>query len=333
VLSIPCACGEEPYSIAITLLELGLSPSNFQIDAVDISARHLALAERGIYRAHSFRGSDLSFRQRYFQPSPHAQSFTLDARVRATVRFHRGNLLDPHLLIGQPPYDVIFCRNLLIYLDAAARQRAMAALDRLLDRTGLIFVGHADRLAVDGSGFEHWGEHASFALRRASARAAKAPRRPPAASLAPAATDASQRQVKPPSRAVQAESAPRPLPLPLPPISTPQSSLPESSATLLDEAVALADQGRHAEAAARCEAALARFGPSGRAFYLLGLIRQAEGDLAEAEALLRKTIYLDPAHDEALLALALLVQRRGDQRAAAGYRLRADRARARKGSS
>jgi chemotaxis protein methyltransferase WspC len=339
VLSIPCACGEEPYSIAITLLELGLSPGHFQIDAVDISARHLALAERGIYRAHSFRGSDLSFRQRYFQPSAHAQSFTLDARVRATVRFHRGNLLDPHLLSGQPPYEVIFCRNLLIYLDAAARRCAMAALDRLLDRKGLVFVGHADRLSVEGSGFERWGEHASFALRRASASAtaAKAPRRPLTASGAGVAIDPALRQARPPSRAVPAQGALRPLPpTPTPtaiPIPIPHASLPESSATLLDEAAALADQGRHAEAAARCEAALARFGPSARAFYLLGLIRQAGGDLAEAESLLRKTIYLDPAHDEALLALALLAQRRGDQRAATGYRLRADRARARKGPS
>jgi chemotaxis protein methyltransferase WspC len=113
----------------------------------------------------------------------------------------------------------------------------------------------------------------------------------------------------------------------------PPPPLPESSATLLDAAAALADQGRHDEAAARCEAALARFGPNARAFFLLGLVRQAEGRLAEAEALLRKTIYLDPAHAEALLALALIARRRGDHGAAAGYHRRAERARARKGTS
>jgi chemotaxis protein methyltransferase WspC len=107
--------------------------------------------------------------------------------------------------------------------------------------------------------------------------------------------------------------------------------LPESSTTWLDEAAALADRGRNDEAAARCQAVLDRFGPSARAFFLLGLVRQAAGRLAEAETSFRKTVYLEPAHDEALLALALLAQRRGDRDAADGYRRRAERARTRTG--
>jgi chemotaxis protein methyltransferase WspC len=170
LLSVPCACGEEPYSIAITLLDLGFTPGRFQIDAVDISARHLAMAERGVYRAHSFRGKDLAFRDRYFHagPHPHAQAhgLALDPSVRATVRFTRGNLLDPDLLSDRPRYDIIFCRNVLIYLDAASRRRAFATLDRLLGLAGILFVGHAERLAIADPRFEPWGENASFALCR-----------------------------------------------------------------------------------------------------------------------------------------------------------------------
>jgi chemotaxis protein methyltransferase WspC len=317
VLSIPCACGEEPYSIAMVLLELGIAPGRFAIDAVDVSARHLAVAERGIYRANAFRGADLAFRDRYFRAGPHAESYTLDPSVRALVRFTRGNLVDASLLSGQPPYDVIFCRNVLIYLDAAARRRAFATLDRLLAPDGLLFVGHAERLAIDEARFEAWGENAGFTLRRA---------RPKPPAIAPRRTEPAVR-TRTPARPAEVQRA-TPQPQPQPPVV---DALPESSTTLLDEAAALADRGRNDEAAERCQAALDRFGPSARAFFLLGLVRQAAGRLAEAEASFRKTIYLEPAHDEALFALALLAQRRGDLSAAEAFRRRAERARARTG--
>ena len=60
------------------------------------------------------------------------------------VTFRHGNILDAHLLTDQAPYSVIFCRNLLIYLDAAARSRALQVLDRLLTPHGVLFVGYAE---------------------------------------------------------------------------------------------------------------------------------------------------------------------------------------------
>src|SRR5262249_16162880 len=60
------------------------------------------------------------------------------------VTFRHGNVLDAHLLTDQAPYSVIFCRNLLIYLDAAARSRALQVLDRLLTPHGVLFVGYAE---------------------------------------------------------------------------------------------------------------------------------------------------------------------------------------------
>lgn len=351
ILSVPCACGEEPYSIAITLLDLGFTPGQFRIDAVDVSARHLAIAERATYRPNSFRGTDLSFRDRYFHAVAPTRSFTLDPSVRATVRFTLGNLLDPSLLGGEAPYDVIFCRNLLIYLDADSRRGVLANLDRLLGRTGLLFVGHAERLTVDDPRFVLWGENASFALCRASVREGR-PIHERKSDPAPGRADPGRARhrpgrnptgpgppaprVQPPSPRDRSNdrSAPRPTEAgPASPSPSVRADLPESAATLLDRAAALADRGRNDEASMDCEAAIERFGPSARAYFLLGLIRQVGGRVVEAEECFRKTIYLDPGHDEALLALALLAQRRGDPAAAAGYRRRADRARAKKGTA
>jgi chemotaxis protein methyltransferase WspC len=290
-------------------------------------------AERGVYRANSFRGADLTFRGRYFHASPHARSFTLDPSVRATVRFTRGNLLDPHLLSDQPPYDVIFCRNVLIYLDSSSRRRAFATLDRLLAPAGLLFVGHAERVTIDDSCFVPWGENASFTLHRATgplrkpvqspARSPQPAKIPPPYSLKRPDLGRASRPSKDQPKGLRSSDPSKPAPMPV----------AESAATLLDEASTLADQGRHDEAATRCEAVLGRYGPNSRAFFLLGLIRQAGGRLAEAEACFRKTIYLEPGHDEALFALALIAQRRDDPAAAAGYRRRAERARAKKGTA
>src|ERR1035437_5557737 len=98
LLSIPCASGEEPYSLVMALLDAGVAPERFQIEAVDISARALARVERGVYGKNSFRGKDLAFRDRYFQPSK--EGFVLDPAVRHCVRFCRGNLLRADFLLG-----------------------------------------------------------------------------------------------------------------------------------------------------------------------------------------------------------------------------------------
>ena len=136
VLSMPCAGGEEPYSIAITLLESGLARRRFQVDALDISQRRLDLARRGVFSRNAFRGNDQDSGRGTSKTIP--RDYELDASIRAGVRFLQGSMLDPTLLIGEARYDVIFCRNLLIYLDGPSRARVMATLDRLLAAEGLL---------------------------------------------------------------------------------------------------------------------------------------------------------------------------------------------------
>jgi chemotaxis protein methyltransferase WspC len=343
VLSVPCAGGEEPYSVAIALLELGLPRERWVVDAVDVSARMLEHAARGVFRENSFRGADLAFRARHFREV--GRGYELDPRVRAGVRFLRGNLLDPNLLTGEPPYDVIFCRNLLIYFDPAARRRALDTLERLLAGDGLLFLGHAELPGEAASRFESFGGKGAFAYRRAAATPAELPqdtgpaargmllpRRPPKERLGrhtamstrePAPTAAHERRNPDP---------PKPPAAPTPPPPEAVSPGPVRLTPLLDEAAELAGRGRNDEAAALCERSLREQGPTAQAFFLLGMIRQAAGDARQAEACLQKTAYLDPGHDDALLALAVIAERRGDAASAAGYRRRAARAHRKRGT-
>jgi len=84
-LSVPCSTGEEPYSIAMTLLDAGLSLDNFQIDAIDIGTHLLDIARLGLFGNNSFRGSELQYRNEYFQRTD--ACFRLCDRVRQCVNF------------------------------------------------------------------------------------------------------------------------------------------------------------------------------------------------------------------------------------------------------
>ena len=317
ILSIPCSTGEEPYSIAMVLDGLGLAQDRFHIDAVDISARNLERARRARYRNNSFRGQDIAFRQRYFTPVE--DEYQLDPRLQKRVRFQQGNLLDAHLALGKEPYDVVFCRNLLIYFDRATQDQALGVLRRLLKDTGVLFIGHAEA----GLFLNDWQVSSrypsSFAFRklRDERRATERPDPDHPPRKKGGRVKARTPARKPP----EARSVP-PVPAstkPLPPVIT-------TSDHDLREAVQLANQGHLAEAADLCEQHLRHMGPTAEAFYLLGVVREATGQSAEAEGFWRKALYLDPHHLEALTHLALLCERRGERREALLLRQRTERA-------
>lgn len=339
LLSAPCAGGEEPYSLAIGLMDLGLPPGRFRVDAVDVSARSVAKAIAGVYGRNSFRGVEGPSLGPYFRDLGGAA--TINPEVRASVRFHLGNLLDPGLLADRPPFDVVFCRNLLIYFDAQARAAAFASIARLLADGGLLFLGHADRPDdAAGSPFSPMAEKGAFAYRKG-----------PAVAVKPAVVrkDSGRSKGRSPG-AIGGAASPFPRPprvaVPVPPVPpVPDPVLPAQGrgekegaapkavegSPLLDEAARLADAGRYDEASRRVDRAIAEGGASAGAYFLLGMIGQAAGDRGRAEAAFLKAVYLDAQHDEALLALALLAHRRGDVAAESVYRRRADRVRSRKG--
>jgi chemotaxis protein methyltransferase WspC len=314
ILSCPCSSGEEPYSLAMALDDRGVPPGTFTITAVDISRRSTRLAREGRYRASSFRGGDLAYRTRHFHKAgDHAWS--IDERVRAGVTFETGNVVDPGFLSSAVPFDLIFCRNLLIYLHPRARAVAMSTIRRLLAPGGALVVGHAESGIAREHGFHGVDRPGAFAF-RAEAGAKRAPAsvpRPAAAGRAP------QPRVAPaPARAA------RPHPAPLPRALPPEDDA--EAARLLVRAEELADRGQLAEALACCEAHLARRRDSADGYFLMGVVRDAMGERPQAIALLKKALYLDPAHVDALRQLALAHEAAGDQPGAALLRARARRA-------
>ncbi len=318
-LSVPCSSGEEPYSIAMTLLGCGLAPGQFRIDAFDISTRAVALAKRAHYGANSFRGDDLQFRDTYFEWVP--PSWRLNDVVRTDVHFQQGNLLDPSFLPGADIYDVIFCRNVLIYFDQETQDRAMRVLRRLLKDTGTLFVGSAETGLALSHGFASTRMPLAFAFRKS--RAAKS-RPAPSSQANQKPPGLSHKKV--PTVPITAKS-----PAPSATAATSKPAAParaaDTSSSLLDlaEAARLADLGRLEDAGKVCAAHVRAHGTSAQACYLLGLIRNAAGAPTDAVQHFRKALYLDPNHYESLAHLTLLLDKQGDVSGAQVLRKRLQR--------
>ena len=319
-LTVPCSTGEEPYSVAMTLLDAGLPPDRFTVDAVDISRRALARAQRAVYGANSFRGQALDFRDRHFTSSP--AGYALAAEVRRQVRFENGNLLAGDFRPGAGRFDVVFCRNLLIYFDRPTQGQAMRALAKMLLPDGLLFVGHAETAVAAAGGFASANYPMSFAFRKAAPApplldASKPPftAMPPRGSTPclPRAAAAQPPAARPvPFRAVS-------LPAETPRVPPPPPADPPGA---LETARALADQGKLEDASRLCEDSLRQDGASAAAWYLLGVVREAAGDRRRAAECYAKTLYLEPNHEEALLHHALLAERNGDLATAVQLRRR-----------
>lgn len=311
ILSLPCSTGEEPYSIAMALLDAGLKPHQFKVEGMDVSPLSVEKAKRALYTKNSFRGQDIAFRERHF--SAEEDGFRLSERVLEQVRLQVGNLLDPALLASEPPYDFVFCRNLLIYFDQPTQQQVFEVLKRLTHVDGVLFIGPAEGSLLGRLGMRSIGIAQSFAFSRQSA-----PEPEPLPAFVPTPLPVRQpvRSVTPPP----VRSRPFASVVPLP--ATVKTANPDAAA-LLANIAALANEGKSAEARAACDIYLRSHEPVAQVFYWLGLLSDVAGRALEAQGFYRKALYLEPQHPDALMHLAALLQSQGDT---AGARRLQDRA-------
>jgi chemotaxis protein methyltransferase WspC len=311
VLSVPCSTGEEPYSIAMALSDVGFRSHELSIDAADVSSRAIAFARAGVYGKSSFRGLDPDRLVHHLKRK--GDGWELQEDLRRAVRFEQRNVLDASFLRDGRTYEAIFCRNLLIYLTREARQTVIDRLIGALAQGGVIVSGAAELLHAIDPRLRPLAQRGVFAYERddgagAGAKAARTPTRPPVARKPTIPS-----MVPPPPTPPPSGSSPSPSPIPPPDLAT--------------QARSLADRGHLNEAATICDKILAANPADVGAHYLLGVVRAAQRDDAAAEICFTRTLYLDPRHVEALVQLALILDRRGDAAAAEQLRRRARRGR------
>ena len=149
VWSAGCSTGEEPYTLAMVLMDYALQMRNFQfkIMATDISTRVLAHAKKAIYTERSIAPVPVSLRKKYIMRSKDRskEQIRMHPVIREKVTFQRLNFMDDTFNLPQK-FDIIFCRNVVIYFDLETQAKLFRKFARQLRSNGFLFIGHSETL-------------------------------------------------------------------------------------------------------------------------------------------------------------------------------------------
>jgi chemotaxis protein methyltransferase CheR len=282
-----CATGEEAYTLAVLASE-AFAPSHppVSILATDISLATLERAREGRYGHRAVRGVDEDIRHRYFEGA--GDGVAVSEQLRRMVEFRRHNLArDPAPPPGHGQFELIACRNVLIYFDGDAVERVIGSLERALTPAGMLVLGSADRLC--GS--------ARRLARHDGARSERRRRTPRAAPI-------------------------RLLRRPLghdrdAPAVVPHEPIAASSSTGLAAAVKAANEGNLVAAVDATASVLEDDPLNADAYFLRGLAEFGLADVEAAVTSLRRALYVDPTFGVAAFELGRAHEERGDRTAAA----------------
>lgn len=154
IWSLPCSTGEEPYSIAIQILEnWGLADSyDIEILASDIDSRVVGDAKAGYYGERALHRLSPQLKAKYFRP--HGDGYRICDALRQSIDFSVVNVADPVAMRRFRDIDVVFCRNMLIYFDDDSRRQAVEALYESMRPGGVICLGHSESMSRMSAMFE-----------------------------------------------------------------------------------------------------------------------------------------------------------------------------------
>jgi len=270
-----CATGEEAYSFAMLASEALGARAPVSILASDISTAALELAHAGRYSERSLRNVSPALRQRYFERD--GAQHSVRQSLRSLVRFRHHNLVnDPAPPPGEVAFDVIACRNVLIYFDGPTVERVIGSLESALRPEGLLVLGVADRL----SGTAGRLARTSFAGPVAERRRPRAPRLAGTGTLEPDAG---------PRRRIEDR---------------------------IEDALEAADRGDLDAAITISGQLLGREPLNADAYFVRGLAELGLGDAAAAIRSFRRALYLDPSFGLAAFELGRAHDAHDDEKAA-----------------
>lgn len=327
VLSIPCSTGQEPWSMAMLFAWMGWTPDQVIIDALDLNRASLKTMKERTYKKYSFRETQPEANlilDRFTRPI--SDGFEVDPGLANFVHIHHGNILDHQL---DPTgcgakYDVIFSRNLFIYLDNSSRSKAMTNLMRLLDPEGILYFGHAEGSVIEGHGLVSWNSAFNFAFTRKAAK--------------PGLVDSSQGVLEsdigrvtgghlsplPPKSRPHIQPKPKASPISPTEGNTKnpvKRSVPGSrssritKAPLVDpvaKALAAANSGDLENAAYLYADLLKKEAMNGNLWRMAAVVEQARGRTEEALKMFDRALYIDSKDRESLRMASLIRRQRGE---------------------
>lgn len=157
--SSACSTGEEPYTLTMVMREtLGeyLNTMDAKILATDLDTSVLQFARKGLYKHSKIEGMDESIKKKWFRYHPEEQAYQIDSSLRELITFNHLNLLGEWPMKGQ--FDVIFCRNVLIYFDRPTQNLLIEKFIPYLKPGGYVMLGHSESAIKDGLHFQSLGK-------------------------------------------------------------------------------------------------------------------------------------------------------------------------------
>ncbi len=315
VLSAGCASGEEPYTLAILLREhfASLGPSDVSILGIDLNPAAIGKARRAHYSPWSLRETLWPIREKYFRPAAGTE-LELTDEIRAGVTFEERNLFGSDAKFwAAASFDVVFCRNVIIYFGREKLAEAIARLTHVLPAGGFLFLGHSESLRGMTDDFDLLNTHNTFYYQKRDPSLPKPASAAGASWTAPierASSRVRQLTSHPPPPATS-DAAPR-----LPSSGDGRNSIHpdplQASAASVELATDLYRQERFAEALAllRSLEPAAQGEPSVQ--LLTAAILTNQGELQAAEAICRQVLSLDDHNAGAHYLTALARERAGD---------------------
>lgn len=155
IWSLPCSTGEEAYSIAIQLLEHFAGVDEFEIEIIgsDVDTQVLKAAERAVYHSRSVQYVSAKLLEKYFERAGNEQ-WRVREELRNSVTFNQVSVVDRMQMLRNGRFDLVFCRNLLIYFDDVARRQAADNIFEALHHGGFICLGHSESMSRISASFQ-----------------------------------------------------------------------------------------------------------------------------------------------------------------------------------
>ncbi|MGI5177042.1 CheR family methyltransferase [Dactylosporangium sp. CA-152071] len=299
LLSVGCSTGEEAYTLAMVAAQRVEPSWDVSIVGLDVNRAALRVAAAGRYSQWSLRETPDAVQQRWFRAA--ADGVEIDERLRGRVRFLEYNAVnDDPVLFAPDTYDVVFCRNLLMYLTPRTVAAAVARITRALAPGGYLFLGHTDTLGSKPPALAVQHTHNTFYYQKVVQQAQNAHRVRPAPQEDGKAKALHLVQQERFGEALAALDA----------IDTAAADRPD---VLLLRGAVLAHLGHTGRAAAVCHRLLDRDALNPDAHHLLGECREGDGDTDGALEHHRMAAHLDAEFAMPRLRMGLLARRGGDR--------------------
>ena len=297
ILSMGCGTGEEPYSIAMSLVESGFNPKNFIVEAIDISPTVIEIARQALYNDNSFKDTDIRLKEKYFQQAE--DIYILHPQIAQLVNFYKGNFIEQNFFAGRQHYDIIFAKNIFNFLTRDATMKLVNNILLVLSDSGILVAteNEIDKFYTGQFQKTVYGETILKKINQENSirqnEKIRGTKKRHTSKLFTNILKFKKSHVMPYINAK----------------GMPANNFPLNSR--IREIQQMLHSGLYENALENCNELIKEDSQNADIYYWMGYINEAMNDLNKAEDFYHKALYIEPEHYEAIVKLIIIFESKG----------------------